>query len=118
MGVACPNLLIHCECYTQLRNTGVLDKKLSMSKNSRLFTILAGLWALLIIPFVAMQFSDEVDWTAMDFAVMAVLLSLLGLSVEWVLRKSLSKPLRIALMAAIVLFFFAVWVELAVGIFS
>ena len=65
-----------------------------------------------------MQFTNEVDWDVFDFAVMGVLLFGVGLLSELVLRKV--KPLRnrIIICGAILVAFFLIWAELAVGIFG
>jgi hypothetical protein len=48
-------------------------------KNKRLFIILSVVIIFLSIPLIAMQFTDEVDWSSSDFAIMAVLLLGTGL---------------------------------------
>ncbi len=89
-----------------------------MTQNKRLFSILLAVPALLLIPFIAMQFTDEVNWGIADFLVMGILLAGTGLMIELVLRK-VKKPMhRVALSAAILFVLFLVWAELAVGIFG
>jgi hypothetical protein len=73
---------------------------------------------LLLVPFVAMQFSDEVKWTPFDFMVVGVLLFGTGFLCELVLRKVKTRQTRIIMVAAILLLLFLVWAELAVGIFG
>jgi hypothetical protein len=87
-------------------------------KNTRLKLILAAIGGLLLIPFVAMQFTDEVDWSPFDFIVMGILLLITGLSIELVLRKFRSLQGRILICGGILFIFFLVWAELAVGIFG
>ena len=43
-------------------------------KNKRLILILITIVFLLLIPFIAMQFTNEVDWTVSDFIVIGILL--------------------------------------------
>ena len=74
--------------------------------------------ALLCIPLVAMQFSAEVDWSGFDFLVAAGLLSVIILAIETVIRNSQAGPKRIYILAAIIVFFFLLWAELAVGVFG
>lgn len=73
---------------------------------------------VLMIPLIAMQFTNEVNWVIGDFIVAGGLLigaSLLG---EWVLRKIHYKKYRIAALFAVVLMLLLIWAELAVGIFG
>ena len=87
-------------------------------KNTRLIIILASVTVILLIPFIAMQFTNEVDWSVSDFAIMGVLLYGTGLLCELVLRKVKSVRNRILICAALVIAFLLVWAELAVGIFG
>ena len=89
-----------------------------MMKNTRLIIILASVTVILLIPFIAMQFTNEVDWSVSDFAIMGVLLYGTGLLCELVLRKVKSVQNRILICAALVVAFLLVWAELAVGIFG
>jgi hypothetical protein len=87
-------------------------------QNKRLFGIVLAVAALLLIPLVAMQFTEEVDWSLFDFVVMGVLLLGTGLLGEFVLRRVKTTGYRIALLAVLLLAFFLIWAELAVGIFG
>ena len=87
-------------------------------KNKSLKIILAVVATILLIPFIAMQFTDEVSWTVFDFIVMGVLLLSTGLLCELALRKMTNVKYRTFLLVAIILTFLLVWAELAVGIFG
>lgn len=87
-------------------------------KNKGLYFILAAVIVLLSIPFFAMQFTGEVNWELNDFAVMGGLLLAVGLAIEFVLRKFPKTKHRIGIILAILLVFFLIWAELAVGIFG
>jgi uncharacterized membrane protein len=89
-----------------------------MMKNKRLIIILASVSVILLIPFIAMQFTDEVNWSFRDFAIMGVLLYGTGLICELVLRTVKSVPGRILICAGVVIAFLLIWAELAVGIFG
>ena len=89
-----------------------------MTKNKRLTIILLSVPALLLIPLIGMQFTNEIDWSAIDFAAMGILLLGAGIMLEFVLRKVSSKENRIALIAIILIVFLLIWTELAVGIFG
>ena len=86
--------------------------------SKRLMIILSIVLALLSIPFVAMQFTDEVVWDIVDFTVMGILLLGAALLCELVLRKIKTKSHRIILCALVLFGFLLVWAELAVGVFE
>lgn len=73
---------------------------------------------ILLIPFVAMQFTDEVNWTLFDFVIAGVLLLSTGLLCELALRKIKNPGLKIAICVAILTVLLLIWAELAVGIFG
>jgi hypothetical protein len=87
-------------------------------KNKRLLFILFAVPVLLLVPFIAMQFSDEVVWSGFDFAVMGILLLSTGLLCELVLRKVTKTNHRVLLCLGIVLLFLLFWAEMAVGLFG
>jgi hypothetical protein len=87
-------------------------------KFNRLTILFAACAILLLIPLIAMQFTEEVNWTVFDFVVMGILLSATSLICELVLRKVKSTTNRIILCIVILLAFFIFWAELAVGIFG
>jgi len=89
-----------------------------IKKNKRLVAFLIAVPLLLLIPFIAMQFTNEVNWTLADFAVMGFLLVSLGLLFELITRKISKTNQRIALYVVIIVVFFLIWAELAVGIFG
>lgn len=89
-----------------------------MMQNKRLVGILLTVAFLLLLPFVAMQFSTEVNWSAGDFVVAGVLLLGTGLLCELVLRKVKTTRNRIILVGVVLLAFLLLWIELAVGIFG
>ena len=73
---------------------------------------------LLLIPLIAMQFTDEVNWTLSDFGAAGVLLLGTGLMCELVIRKVRKNKYRIAICVALLAALLLIWVELAVGIFG
>lgn len=85
-------------------------------KNKRLIIIVSTVAFLLLIPLIAMQFTDEVKWTLLDFIVAAVLLLSAGLICDLVIRKVKKLKFRIALCMAILVMLLLIWAELAVGI--
>ena len=89
-----------------------------ITQNKRLTGIIFTVVLVLLIPLVAMQFTDEVNWSLLDFVVMGVLLLGTGLTCELVLRKVKKTEYRIALCTVILALFILIWIELAVGIFG
>lgn len=87
-----------------------------ITQNKRLGIILLSVAGLLLVPLIAMQFFDEVNWKFFDFVVMGVLLLVTGLSCEFVLRKVKRKENRLVFCGFVLLAFFLIWAELAVGI--
>ncbi len=73
---------------------------------------------VLMIPLLAMQFTDEINWTLFDFVVAGTLLLGTGLMCELVIRKVNKIKYRIAICIAILFAFLLIWAELAVGIFG
>ena len=86
--------------------------------NRRLGLMLGGIPALLAIPFVAMQFTKEVQWSAFDFLLMGTLLLAVVLAFEFILRKTKRTAYRLLLGGVVVVTFLLIWAELAVGVFG
>ncbi|HSD14220.1 MAG TPA: hypothetical protein VLB74_06200 [Flavobacterium sp.] len=87
-------------------------------QNKRLLGIVLVVTVLLLIPLIAMQFTDEVNWTFSDFVAAGVLLFGTGLMCEFVMRKVNKTKHKVALCAALLLLLALIWIELAVGIFG
>ena len=87
-------------------------------KNKRLIGILLTIAVLLLVPLIAMQFTDEVNWTLSDFVAAGVLLLGTGLMCELVMRKVKKIKYRIAICVALLAVLLLIWLELAVGIFG
>ena len=74
--------------------------------------------SLLSIPLIAMFFTESVDWSAFDFLVMALML-IIGISlVQFVTTKIQRNENRLFWLMAVVVGFFLLWAEMAVGIFG
>lgn len=89
-----------------------------LTQNKRLLGILLIVPVLLSIPFIAMQFTSEVDWDGRDFLIMGILLLITGLGVELVLRKIKGFEKRLLFVGIVLFIFMLIWAELAVGIFG
>jgi hypothetical protein len=71
---------------------------------------------LLLLPLVAMQFTDEVNWDVADFVFAAALLVGVGVPYELAVRKTGDTTYRAAVGVALAAAFLLVWVNAAVGI--
>lgn len=87
-------------------------------KKRAFIIILSIVIGLLLIPFIAMQFTTEVDWGTMDFIIMGFLLFGTASLIEFVLRKVSNIQYRILISGLILIALFLIWAELAVGIFG
>lgn len=75
-----------------------------------------GATALLLLPAVAMQFTEEVQWDAFDFLVMGGMLLAVCLAYETAVRFARSNAYLVASAIAVGASFLTVWANLAVGI--
>lgn len=74
--------------------------------------------AILLVPLIAMAFTDEVNWGVMDFVIIGALLFGAGLVYELLVRQVSDTKRRLIIGVAIALVVSYVWAELAVGIFT
>jgi hypothetical protein len=88
-----------------------------LARNSVFAWIGLATLAVLLVPFMAMQFTTEVRWDMADFIVMGTLL--FGMVSLYVLaaRRNLRKH-RILVGLLFVAAFVYIWAELAVGLFT
>lgn len=87
-----------------------------ISQNKNILLIALGVGLLLLVPLVAMQFTDEVDWGLLDFLAAGVLLFGTGLAFELITRRARSLLFRLAVAASLGTALLLVWSNLAVGI--
>ena len=79
------------------------------TKNTRLICILLAVPALLLIPFFAMKFTGEVNWSPLDFITMGFMLLMTGLAIEVALRVVRTKWMRVAAVVVVLFGFLMVW---------
>ncbi len=94
------------------------NKTFQIGQNKRLIGIVLTVVLLLLIPLIAMRFTNEVNWTLLDFVVAAILLLSTGLMCELVIRKINNVKYRIAICVFLLVALLLIWAELAVGIFG
>jgi hypothetical protein len=81
--------------------------------NAAIFTAI-----ILTIPLVAMQYTDEVNWTFSDFLIMAVLLMTTATCFALIIGMRENAIYRVAFSLALATTFFMVWANLAVGLIA
>ena len=96
-------------------SAGIMKEAVVMNAKAIIRAAL-GTAVLLLVPLVAMQFTDEVVWTPLDFAVAGVLLFGAGLTYELIARKQGTILYRLAAGVAVGSALFLVWANLAVGL--
>ncbi len=72
--------------------------------------------SLLLLPLVAMRFTDEVNWGPEDFLVAAILIGGTGLLFELAVRSVRDPAFRAGAAVALAASFLLIWLNLAVGI--
>jgi hypothetical protein len=70
---------------------------------------------ILLLPLIAMRFTDEVNWTASDFLFAGVLIGGVGLLFELAVRSSRNLAFRAGAALALGVSFLIVWANAAVG---
>ncbi len=86
----------------------------NLTRSIAYLTLATGL--LLLIPFIAMQYSNEVVWTLSDFIFAGTLIFSTGLAYKLITRTSGELVYRIATGFALFTGLFLIWVNAAVGI--
>jgi hypothetical protein len=79
--------------------------------------VLLATLGILLVPAVAMRFTDEVNWGPGDFLVGGALLAGTGLAYVLTRQRIAGRPGRLLLGAFLAFGLLLVWAELAVGIF-
>ncbi len=96
--------------------TTTIDSGKSHRTNRGSVMLWSAAGALLLLPLVAMQFTREVDWTASDFVVFGVMLTIACGTYELAARMARNNAYQAAVGVALVAGFALVWINLAVGI--
>lgn len=96
----------------------MMHKQLTTSKinGKKILFITALILGVLSIPLIAMQFTNQVDWSPFDFIAMAVLLGGTAFLINLTLKKVKSLKNRLIICGAVLILAALFYVELAVGI--
>ena len=73
---------------------------------------------LLLIPFIGTQYSNEVNWSLNDFIIMGVILLSFGIITNKIIYHIGAFKKRVILISTLIILFFLLWAELAVGLFN
>ena len=92
------------------------ERRSRVMQKKRIIRIAAATAFILLLPLVAMQFTDEVAWGAADFIIAGVLLFGAGLTYELVAAKGGDIAYRSAVGVAVATALILVWMNLAVGL--
>ena len=87
-----------------------------MMKNKNIIRVAVVIALILLVPFVAMPFTDEVVWTLSDFSIAGFLLFGFGLVYVLTTRNVGNAKLRVTIGVVIGALLLIIWAELAVGI--
>lgn len=90
-------------------------EKQSKFKKSILWVAVATV-IILLVPLVAMQFTNEVDWSVSDFIIMGALIFGTGCAYVLISRFSTNLIYKTAIGLAIVATFLMIWANLGVGL--
>jgi hypothetical protein len=95
---------------------GAFTLKRAVASDVLRVVLAAGL--ILLVPLLAMQFTAEVAWDLLDFAVAGALLVGTGVAYLLFTRKVTQRRHRLVIGLALAVALLLVWMELAVGIFG
>jgi len=80
--------------------------------------ILIGTFTILAIPFIGMQFNEDIQWSSMDFVIAGILLCTTGF-IWGLVRVRLSESRwRYCLYVLLIVCVVLLWAEMAVGLFN
>jgi len=91
-----------------------MEKNKMISRSLLIVTMITVL--ILLIPFIAMQFTNEVNWQFPDFILMGSLIFGTGASFVWIVGKGSSFAYKSAIGLALASTFLLIWANLAVGL--
>jgi hypothetical protein len=96
--------------------TGTGHERALLPDNAWRALLWGGAGTLLLLPWIAMQFTAEVNWDGFDFLVFGAMLATACIACEIAVRASRSNTYRLAAAMAAGTGFLLVWINLAVGI--
>jgi hypothetical protein len=73
---------------------------------------------MLFVIHLLLQYSSEVNWTLLDYAVAGVFLLISSFGITFILQNKSSVISKSVVVSSVLLILILVWIELAVGIFG
>ena len=73
---------------------------------------------LLLVPLIAMQFTNKVDWDGRDFILAGILLAGVGVAIQMIVSGVRNNPRQAILGLALFAVALLIWAELALGVFG
>ncbi len=95
-----------------------MDNNNTIRITKRLKIALIFVLLLILVPLIAMQFTEEVKWSVFDFLVATMLLLAVVFSIEFILLSKQKSSTKLLYIIAILTLSALIWLELAVGIFN
>ncbi len=95
-----------------------MSNAMFFSPRKRMIIMTAAITVLLLIPFIVMQFSSEVNWSFMDFFVAGSIFVGTGILIEVAIRKLRTANSRLIALMILFVGVILLWLELSVGIFG
>ncbi len=89
-----------------------------LTQNRNIVRIVLGTAAILLVPLIAMQFTNEVDWNLFDFVLIGCLLLGTGLAYEFISRRIKEQKYKILIGIILLMGMLLIWADVAVGIFN
>lgn len=86
-----------------------------MSRKTIIRSVLAA-ELILLVPLVAMFFTEEVDWKLPDFIIVGILLAGVGFAYELIINGVKSNSRQVAVGIILAATMILIWIELAVGL--
>jgi hypothetical protein len=102
----------------QKEGNSMKTKNTKITSQPNIPRVVAITLAVLAVPFMAMQFSNEVNWGPGDFILIGVLIMVAGLTYEFVIKQIKNTTHRTMLAVGILALVIWIWIELAVGLFT
>lgn len=87
-------------------------------REKRIFLIGLFVGIVLLVPLIAMQFTESVNWSMSDFIMGGLLLFGMGLLLDFTERRISNFNYKVPVMIGVILLFVLIWADLAVGIFG
>jgi hypothetical protein len=84
--------------------------------SKRIVTYILIVIAILSLPLIAMQFTNEVNWTLFDFFMASFLIITSLTLIEITLQNLKNRTFKITSVLVIIVLFLLLWVDLSVGI--